>query len=148
LSARIGITPPFVTRADAQGRDIDLSATRVPPVAGLGPATHVLVATAPLFAESGLMGGWVYILTNRRNGTLYVGTTVDLARRVWEHREGVADGFTKRYGLCRLVYAEHHTSILSAKQREMNIKHWPRAWKVRLIHQDNPDWDDLYDRLA
>jgi putative endonuclease len=117
-------------------------------VAGLGPATHVFVATAPLFAESGLMGGWVYILTNRHNGTLYVDTTVDLARRVWEHREGVADGFTKRYGLCRLVYAEHHTNILSAKQREMNIKHWPRAWKVCLIHQDNPDWDDLYDRLA
>ncbi len=59
------------------------------------------------------MGGWVYILTNRRNGTLYVGATVDLARRVWEHREGVADGFTKRYDLCRLVYAEHHTNILS-----------------------------------
>jgi putative endonuclease len=117
-------------------------------VAGLGPATHVLVATAPLFAESDLMGGWVYILTNRRNGTLYVGTTVDLARRVWEHREGVADGFTKRYGLRRLVYAEHHPNILSAKQREMNIKHRPRAWKVCLIHQDNPDWEDLYDRLA
>jgi hypothetical protein len=78
-------------------------------VAGLGPATHVLVATAPLFAASGLMGGSVYILTNRRNGTLYVGTTVDLARRVWEQREGVAVGFTKRYRLCRLVYAAHHT---------------------------------------
>ena len=90
------------------------------------------------------MGGWVYILTNRHNGTLYVGTTVDLARRVWEHREGVADGFTKRYGLCRLVYAEHHTNILSAKQREMNIKHWPRAWKVRLILAMNPEWRDLY----
>jgi hypothetical protein len=94
--------PPFVTCAKAQGCDIS-------PVAGLGPATHVLVATAPLFAASGLMGGSVYILTNRRNGTLYVGTTVDLARRVWEQREGVAVGFTKRYGLCRLVYAEHHT---------------------------------------
>src|SRR5204862_7114752 len=85
------------------------------------------------------MAGWVYIMTNRRNGTLYVGTTVNLARRVWEHREGVADGFTKQYGLRRLVYAEHHTNILSAKQREMNIKHWPRAWNVRLIHQENPD---------
>jgi hypothetical protein len=85
----MGIPPPFVTRAKAQGCDIFR-------VAGLGPATHVLVATAPLFAASGLMGGSVYILTNRRNGTLYVGTTVNLARRVWEHREGVADGFTKR----------------------------------------------------
>ena len=94
------------------------------------------------------MGGWVYIMTNRRNGTLYVGTTADLARRVWEHREGAADGFTRRYGLKRLVYAEEHNDILAAKQRELNIKHWPRAWKVRLIHQDNPDRNDLYDRLV
>jgi putative endonuclease len=72
-------------------------------------------------------GGWVYILTNRPNGTLYVGTTTNLARRVWEHREGVADGFTKRYGLRHVVYVERHENILTAKQREMNIKHWPRA---------------------
>jgi hypothetical protein len=111
LSARIGITPPFVTRARAQGYDVS-------PVAGLGPATHVLVATAPLFAESDLMGGWVYILTNRRNGTLYVGTTVDLARRVWEHREAVTDGFTKRYGLRRLVYAEHRPTFF----RQNNVR--------------------------
>jgi putative endonuclease len=78
------------------------------------------------------MGGWVYMMTNRPNGTLYVGTTVDLARRAWEHREGVADGFTKKYGLKRLVYAEWHDDILKAKQREMNIKHWRRAWKVNL----------------
>jgi putative endonuclease len=69
------------------------------------------------------MAGWVYIMTNRRNGTLYVGTTVDLARRVWEHREGAADGFTKQCDLKRLVYAEEHDDILAAKQREMNIKH-------------------------
>ena len=94
------------------------------------------------------MGGWVYILTNRRNCTLYVGSTVNLTRRIWEHREGVVDGFTKRYDLARLVHAGHHTSMLSAKQREMNIKHRPRAWKIRLIHRDNPDWEDLYDRLA
>jgi putative endonuclease len=80
------------------------------------------------------MAGWVYIMTNRRNGTLYVGTTVDLARREWEHRQGAADGFTKQYGLNLLVYAEKHDDILVAKQREMNIKHWPRAGKVRLIH--------------
>ena len=75
------------------------------------------------------MSAWLYIMTNRRNGTLYVGTTVDLARRVWEHREGVADGFTKRYGLKQLVYVERHDDIFAAKQREMNMKHWPRAWK-------------------
>ena len=65
------------------------------------------------------MGGWVYIMTNRRNGTLYVGTTTDLARRVGEHREGAADGFTRRYGLKRLVYTEEHHDILVAKQREL-----------------------------
>jgi len=69
-------------------------------------------------------------------------------QRVWEHREGVADGFINGYDLSRLVYAEHDTNILSAKQCEMNIKHWPRAWKIRLIHRDNPDLEDLYDRLA
>ena len=72
-------------------------------------------------------GGWVYIMTNRPNGTLYVGATTNLARRAWEHQEGVADSFTKRYSLRRLVYAERHDSILVAKQREMNMKHWPRA---------------------
>jgi len=67
-------------------------------------------------------------MTTRPNGKSYVGTTTDLARRAWEHREGVADGFTKRYGLTRLVYAEWHDDTLSAKQREMNLKHWSRAW--------------------
>jgi putative endonuclease len=94
------------------------------------------------------MGGWVYILTNRANGTLYVGTTVDLARRAWEHQEGVGGGFSKKYGLKRLVYAEWHDDILQAEQREMNIKHWRRAWKVQLIHRDNPFWEDLNDSLA
>ncbi len=94
------------------------------------------------------MGAWVYILTNRATGTLYVGTTVDLARRVWEHRAAVAGGFTKQYGLKRFVYAEWHDNVLHAKQREMNINHWPRAWKVQLIHRDNPFWEDLYDRLV
>jgi putative endonuclease len=110
-------------------------------VAGLVPATHVFQRSR------NSMSGWLYIMTNRRNGTLYVGATNDLARRVWEHREGVADGFTRRYALKRLVYAEPHENILTAKQREMNMKHWPRAWKVRLIHRDNPEWEDLYDRL-
>ena len=80
-----------------------------------------------------MKGGWVYIMTNRPNGTLYVGTTTDLAWRAWEHRNGVADGFTKQYGLTRLVYAERREDILAAKQRERNIKHWRRAWKVTLI---------------
>ena len=89
-------------------------------------------------------GAWIYIMTNRPNGTLYVGVTANLPRRVWEHREAVIDGFTKRYGLKRLVYVEEHPSILGAIQREKNIKHWPRAWKVQLILKDNPEWGDLY----
>lgn len=83
-------------------------------------------------------GGWVYIMTNRPNGTLYVGTTTNLARRVWEHRSELADEFTKKYGLHRLVYVERHEDILAAKQRELNIKHWSRAWKVVLILKANP----------
>ncbi|MBV9775730.1 MAG: GIY-YIG nuclease family protein, partial [Acetobacteraceae bacterium] len=79
------------------------------------------------------MSGWVYVMTDRANGTLYVGVTGDLARRIWEHREGVAEGFTKRYGLKRLVYVEHHDDIRNAIQRERTIKHWPRAWKLQLI---------------
>ncbi len=91
---------------------------------------------------------WVYIVTNRPHGTLYVGVTSDLARRAWEHREGVIDGFTKRYGLKRLVYAEQHASMSAAIGRETRLKHWPRAWKARLIVATNPEWADLYDRLV
>ncbi|HLY56177.1 MAG TPA: GIY-YIG nuclease family protein [Stellaceae bacterium] len=93
-------------------------------------------------------GGWVYIMTNRPYGTLYVGVTANLSQRAWEHREGIMEGFTKRYGLKRLVYAERHEDIRAAIQRENNLKHWPRDWKVQLILADNPSWDDLYDRLA
>jgi putative endonuclease len=93
-------------------------------------------------------GGWVYIMTNRPNGTLYVGVTSDLAARIWQHRAGVIDGFTKRYGLKRLVYVERYEDISAAIQREKNMKHWPRAWKVRLILAVDPAWEDLYDHLA
>ena len=91
---------------------------------------------------------WVYIMTNKPNGTLYVGVTSDLPKRIWQHREGVADGFTRRYGLKRLVYAEQHEGIRKAIQREKNLKHWSRAWKVQLIVDANPEWDDLYERLS
>jgi putative endonuclease len=93
-----------------------------------------------------LEGAWLYMMTNRPNGTLYVGTTVNLPRRAWEHRSGAVPGFTKRYGLKWLVYFERHPSLLAARQREQTIKHWPRAWKVRLILRDNLNWDDLYER--
>jgi len=91
---------------------------------------------------------WIYIVTNKPNGILYTGVTSDLARRIWEHREGIIPGFTKRYGLKRLVYVEPHASISAAIRRERNIKHWSRTWKVRLILVANPDWDDLYDHIV
>jgi putative endonuclease len=95
-----------------------------------------------------MTGGWVYIVTNKPNGTLYVGVTSNIARRAWEHREGLVDGFTKRYDLKRLVYAERHEEIQLAIQREKTIKHWPRQWKVNLIRDINPSWNDLYDTLV
>jgi putative endonuclease len=95
-----------------------------------------------------MRGGWVYIVTNHPNGTLYTGVTANLARRIYEHRSGVGDGFTKRYGLNRLVYYERYEDIVQAIQREKNIKHWPRAWKARLILEFNENWRDLYDDLA
>jgi putative endonuclease len=94
-----------------------------------------------------MSGGWVYIMTNQPSGTLYVGVTSDLARRAWEHREGLADGFTKRYGLKRLVYVERHDDITLAIQREKLLKHWSRSWKVQPILRENPEWEDLSDRL-
>ncbi|MCK7473552.1 MAG: GIY-YIG nuclease family protein [Rhodopseudomonas palustris] len=95
-----------------------------------------------------MAGGYVYVLTNWPNGILYVGVTSDLVRRVYQHREGFVDGFTKRYGLKRLVYFEHFEDIRTAIQREHNIKHWPRAWKVRMILATNPSWDDLFPTIA
>jgi putative endonuclease len=87
---------------------------------------------------------YVYFLTNKPRGTLYVGVTNDLVRRVHEHREGVVKGFTKQYGLKQLVHFEPYDSPRSAIQREKNIKHWKRAWKLDLINGSNPQWRDLY----
>jgi putative endonuclease len=94
-----------------------------------------------------MSGGWVYIMTNRPNGILYTGVTSDLARRAWEHREGLVKGFTQRYGLKRLVYTEFFEDIRDAIQREKNMKHYSRAWKVGLILEANRDWRDLYEDL-
>jgi len=118
-------------------------------MAGRDPAISNTVAAAPRYVEScAMLGGWVYIMTNRRDGVLYVGVTSDLHKRIWEHREGVVEGFTKKYRLKRLVYAERRDTILSAIQREKNIKHWPRAWKVELITGQSPDWADLAEQLV
>ena len=94
-----------------------------------------------------MKGGWVYIVTNRPNGVLYVGVTSDLSRRIFEHRDGRIEVFTRRYGLNRLVLTEFYEDIRDAIQRERNMKHWSRAWKVRLIHATNPEWRDLYEEL-
>ena len=94
-----------------------------------------------------MRGGWVHFMTNRRNGILYVGVTSNLAKRVYEHRTETVDGFTKQHGLKRLVYFEVFDDIQTAIQREHNIKHWSRTWKVRLILATNPDWNDLYDSI-
>ncbi len=95
-----------------------------------------------------MKGGYVYIMSNRRNGTLYVGVAADLLRRAWQHRTGEYDGFTRRYGLKRLIWFECHDEIASAIHREKTLKDWDRAWKVRLIQRENPNWDDLYPGLV
>ncbi|MGH6892393.1 MAG: GIY-YIG nuclease family protein [Dongiaceae bacterium] len=94
------------------------------------------------------MAFWVYMLASRKYGTLYVGVTNDLVRRVYEHRESVVDGFTKRHGVKMLVYFESYDRAIDAIQREKNMKHWPRAWKLNLIRDFNPDWRDLFEEVA
>ena len=87
---------------------------------------------------------YVYMLANKRGGTLYVGVTSDIVRRVWEHKSGLAGGFSKRYGLNMLVWMEVHDSWESAIRREKSIKDWHRRWKIQLIERENPAWRDLY----
>jgi len=89
----------------------------------------------------------VYIVCDSRHGTLYTGVTSDLARRIWAHRSGIAEGFTKRYGLKLLVWYEVHTTMEFAIVREKRIKAWKRAWKIKLIERMNPTWRDLYEDL-
>ena len=91
---------------------------------------------------------WVYILTSRPRGTLYVGMTNDLIRHLYQHREGLADGFTKEHGVKMLVYYEQHSTAIGAIQREKNIKHWSREWKIDLIVAGNPGWRDLYEEIV
>jgi putative endonuclease len=93
-------------------------------------------------------GFWVYILTSKPFGTTYIGVTNNLIRRVFEHREGAADGFTKKHCVRILVYFERHDTVPAAIQREKNIKHWSRAWKLDLIKSMNPEWRDLFDEIA
>ena len=90
----------------------------------------------------------VYILSSKRNGTLYIGVTSNLIKRIWEHKEGYVDGFTQKYNVKELVYFELHESAESAITREKRLKTWKREWKQKLIEQKNPQWKDLYSEIA
>jgi putative endonuclease len=89
----------------------------------------------------------VYVLASRPNGTFYVGLTSDLLKRVWEHKNDLVGGFTKRYGVHKLVWCKAHETMDSAIHREKKIKKWNRKWKLALIEQANPQWQDLFDNL-
>ncbi|MEM6907077.1 MAG: GIY-YIG nuclease family protein [Pseudomonadota bacterium] len=93
-------------------------------------------------------GGFVYIMASRRNGTIYIGVTSDLPKRVWEHREELIEGFTKKYGCKTLVWFEPHATIEAAITRERQMKEWKRAWKLRVIEEKNPNWDDLFELVC
>ena len=89
----------------------------------------------------------VYILASERNGTLYIGVTSDLVRRVWQHKHGITGGFSERYGTRLLVWFESHDTMESAIRREKQLKEWRRSWKLQLIERENPEWADLYEGL-
>ena len=91
--------------------------------------------------------GYVYILASKRNGTLYIGVTTDLAARIFAHRNGTGSAFTKKYGVKILVWYETYDMVTDAIQRETTLKHWLRKWKLELIERTNPNWDDLYETL-
>lgn len=91
---------------------------------------------------------YVYVMASRRNGTIYIGSTDALARRAWEHRNAVVDGFTRKHGCKLLVWYEQRPNLESARLRERQMKEWKRAWKLREIEGLNPDWEDLYERIA
>jgi putative endonuclease len=90
----------------------------------------------------------VYILASKRNGTLYIGVTSDLTKRVWEHKNDLVEGFTKRYRVHSLVWYELHESMESAIKREKSMKEWKRAWKLELIESVNPEWEDMYHKIV
>ncbi len=90
----------------------------------------------------------VYILASKRNGTLYIGVTSDLVKRIWLHKNNMVEGFTKRYSVHLLVWYELHESMESAITREKRLKNWKRQWKLKLIESSNPEWQDLYHRIV
>ncbi|MBI4699000.1 MAG: GIY-YIG nuclease family protein [Nitrospirae bacterium] len=90
---------------------------------------------------------YVYMLSSKRNGTLYTGVTSDIIKRVYEHKNGLIEGFTLKYNIHNLVWYEMHESVESAIQREKQIKKWKREWKLNLIEKENPDWMDMYENI-
>ena len=90
---------------------------------------------------------YVYILANRRHGTLYIGVTNDLARRIFEHQKGNTDSFTRRHKINRLVFYQEYSSVIEAIAQEKRMKRWKRAWKIQAVDAFNPDWEDLYEGL-
>lgn len=90
---------------------------------------------------------YVYILASKRNGTLYVGVTSDLLKRVYEHKNNLVEGFTQKYNVHTLVYFEQSIDVAAAIKREKQLKKWKRAWKVELIEKENPSWKDLYEEI-
>jgi putative endonuclease len=90
----------------------------------------------------------VYILASKRNGTLYIGVTSDLPGRMWVHKNGLVEGFTKRYNVHHLVYFEMHENMIAAIAREKQLKKWNRVWKLQLIEQRNPEWNDLWQEIV
>ncbi len=105
-------------------------------MAGLDPAIHAI-------SIQWMRRFYVYILASQKNGTLYIGVTNDIARRLWEHRNDKGNSFTARYRVFRLVYVEEFPTAAEAIQREKSLKKWPRQWKIDLIEKDNPEWFDL-----
>jgi putative endonuclease len=137
------LTPPLIpAKAGIQAGNLSTAGSPLAQDLGEGDAF------APEMKHAGrVMSFYVYILANRRNGTLYIGMTDDLARRVWQHRTGALPGFTSRYGLKILVWYELHDTRESAFLRERQLKKWNRAWKLRLIEHMNPLWRDLFEQL-
>ena len=90
---------------------------------------------------------YIYILANKRNGTIYIGVTSDLPNRIWQHKNNLIEGFTKKYNVHKLVYFEQHESMNLAIEREKQIKKWNRKWKLELIEKQNSNWEDLYENI-
>ena len=94
-----------------------------------------------------MKAGYVYMLASKRNGTLYIGVTSDLQQRVWQHREGIIEGYSKRYGCKTLAWYSQFDDLQEARSKELQMKEWNRLWKLRVIEEMNPEWDDLFESL-